>query len=155
MENSQIPICTLSGQVIHGKGIGKTAGVPTANLLIEQEQLPPLGVYASVVHIKGSKFLGATNVGLRPGIDSESRISVETFIIDFQGSLYGTFLEVDLYCFLRPAQKMKSLKDLQQQVGKDCLTVRERLCGIFLTNFEGPNIKKALIKSMYASWHPV
>lgn len=124
------PQFSLSGQVVHGKGNGKTVNMPTANLQInEVTQLPPLGVYASVVHIKEHDYPGVTNVGYRPSVGHEKRISVETFIIGYEGDLYGTFISVDLYHFLRPTQKMKSLQEVRRQVIIDCLNVKELLNG--------------------------
>ena len=123
------PIFSFSGQVIHGKGNGKTVGMPTANLKTQQTQLPSLGVYASLVHMGEKRYLGATNVGHRPSCTDEDhdKISIETFILDFDGDLYGDTLQVDLYYFLRPTIKMNSLSQVQQQVHKDCERVRALL----------------------------
>ena len=83
------PLCSLSGLVVHGKGNGKTVGMPTANLQIDPTTpLPPLGVYASVVQLSTGCHLGVTNIGYRPSVDQERRISIETFILDFDADLY-------------------------------------------------------------------
>lgn len=122
------PLCSLSGLVVHGKGNGKTVGMPTANLQIDcKTPLPPLGVYASVAHVGAARHLGVTNIGYRPSIDDEHRISIETFILDFDADLYGQPLRVDLYEFLRPTMKFSSLQEVQRQVSRDCEQVRSLL----------------------------
>ncbi len=129
MENThKQPLCSLSGLVVHGKGKGKPAGMPTANLQIDpQTPLPPLGVYASVVHIGAARRLGVTNIGYRPSVDQERRISIETFILDFDADIYGQQIHIDLYDFLRPTIKFSSLQEVQRQVSHDCEQVRSLL----------------------------
>ncbi|MFR7474570.1 MAG: riboflavin kinase [Christensenellales bacterium] len=119
------PLCSLSGLVVHGKGNGKTVGMPTANLQIDPKTpLPPLGVYASMVQLSTGCHLGVTNIGYRPSVDQDRRISIETFILDFDADLYGQTISVDLYDFLRPTVKFSSLQEVQRQVSHDCEQVR-------------------------------
>ena len=116
---------TLHGRVVRGQGNGKTVGMPTANLEVAHgEQLPPNGVYASLVHVGESVRLGVTNVGYRPSVDDEQRISVETYLLDFDGLLYGQELCVEFYYFLRPTRKMESLDAVRKQVARDEAQVR-------------------------------
>lgn len=119
--NSRKSFFKLSGLVIHGKGKGRAVGMPTANLQIDtKKNLPNPGVYAAVVYIGDSTYLGVTNVGFRPTVDNSKDITVETIIINFSGDLYGEYITLELFDFIRPTKKMKSLVDVKKQVEKDC-----------------------------------
>ena len=113
------PLYQLSGRVIHGRGNGHTVGMPTANL--------PCPVYASLVNVDGADHLGVTNVGLRPSVDQSPCPTVETWLPDYSGSLYGREITVRLYHFLRPTVKMASLEAVMAQVKKDAQAARELL----------------------------
>ncbi len=84
--------------MIHGRGIGKLAGIPTANLSIDEApDLPEPGVYISQVMIKGETFCGVTHIGARPTVDRRREPSFETHILDFDRDIYGEFIRVLLY----------------------------------------------------------
>ena len=92
------PLFIISGKVVHGKGKGKTVGMPTANLEWgEIFDLPELGVYASKIQIEDKWYIGVTNVGFRPSVDSEKNITIETFILDFHQDIYGYPILLELY----------------------------------------------------------
>ena len=111
---------TVCGRVVHGKGRGKTVGMPTVNLALNpQMPLPPLGVYASRVYLDGAAYVGVTNLGYRPTVDQEKCITCETFILHLDADLYGKTLRVDLLHFLRPTRKMQSLEEVHEQVKND------------------------------------
>jgi riboflavin kinase/FMN adenylyltransferase len=109
----------LSGKVVHGKALGRTVGMPTANLCIEDGTIPEDGVYATRISVQGKTYTSVTNIGRRPTVDDESYITVETFIIDFNEDIYGQFVELEVYKFLRPIHKFSSLEEVQKQVNKD------------------------------------
>ena len=109
----------LSGKVVRGKALGRTVGMPTANLCITEGTMPEEGVYATRIRIGGGVYTSVTNIGRRPTVDDESYITVETFIIDFNEEIYGQFVELEVYKFLRPIQKFSSLEEVQKQVEKD------------------------------------
>ena len=114
------PLFTLSGPVIHGFGNGHKVGMPTANLAIPNESdLPPFGVYAAKVMIGEKEYMGVTNVGLRPTLTGDQKPTIETFILDFSGDLYGKEISLSLISFLRPTRKMGSLEDVKNQVEED------------------------------------
>ncbi len=116
----------VKGCVVHGRGKGRTVGMPTVNLAVnEGMKLPPVGVYATRVYLDGQVWMGVTNVGTRPSVDHETDITVETFILDFHGNIYGRGIEVEFYQFLRPVRKMESLEAVRLQVEKDSLRVRK------------------------------
>ncbi len=123
---SEEVLCRLTGPVVRGKGKGRTVGMPTVNLGITAEtKLPPLGVYATLVYLGEETFMGVTNVGTRPSVDNEERITVETLILDFSGDVYDQEITVEFCHYIRPIRKMESLKAVQLQVEKDSLVARE------------------------------
>ncbi len=128
------PIYQLSGVVAHGRSKGHTVGMPTANLPCPQgREHPPFGVYTAKVTVEedaGRKtYLGVTNIGLRPSVDSDPQPTVETLLLDFDGNLYGRTITVALYHFLRPTIKMASLEDVKNQVKKDAEETRKLMKG--------------------------
>ena len=79
----------VRGEVVHGNALGRTIGMPTANLLPgEQKLLPVYGVYATRVEVEGKTYGGVTNVGVKPTIGAD-RANVETTLLVFVGKLYG------------------------------------------------------------------
>jgi riboflavin kinase/FMN adenylyltransferase len=115
----------ITGRVVHGRGKGRTVGMPTVNLdLSTCSQLPPLGVYASLVWIGKAVWMGVTNVGRRPSVDNDQDITVETLILDFDRDVYGQEITVEFYAYLRPIVQMESLEAVKLQVEKDSLRVR-------------------------------
>ena len=113
---------TLTNRVAHGKHIGSSAlGFPTVNLSIpDQVIVPAFGVYATKVHFNGHSFMAVTNVGVRPTIqDNDGRVTVEGFILDFSGDLYGQEVRMEFYKRLRGEQKFPSLQALAQEIGRN------------------------------------
>ena len=113
------PHC-LSHTVEHGKKIGSSIGIPTVNLTIPPHVITPAhGVYATRVQIGGESYMGATNIGVRPTVDNSTHVTVETFILDFSGDLYGEMAAVALCDFIRPERKFSGLEELKQQIAAD------------------------------------
>ncbi len=116
----------VKGEVISGNQIGRTLGMPTANIVPNAEKLvPPNGVYASRIHIDGKIYSGITNVGYKPTIGDKNEKGIETFIFDFDENIYGKTIEVELHAYERGEQKFTSLKELQSQMQRDCLFSKE------------------------------
>ena len=109
----------LIGKVVRGKALGRTVGMPTANLCITEGTMPEEGVYATRIRIGDGVYTSVTNIGRRPTVDDESYITVETFIIDFDEEIYGEQAVLEVHKLLRPIQKFDSLKEVQKQVQKD------------------------------------
>ncbi|MBR5382641.1 MAG: tRNA (adenosine(37)-N6)-threonylcarbamoyltransferase complex ATPase subunit type 1 TsaE [Clostridia bacterium] len=110
----------LTGTVVHGHGKGRTAGFPTANLACEQGTvLPPCGVYAARVTIEGRQYVGVTNVGTRPTADDSALTTVETWILDCSGDLYGKEMKLGLLSYLRGIRKFDSMENLKAQINLD------------------------------------
>lgn len=119
-----LTLCTLSGIVIHGRGIGKLMGMPTANLDCTAEKLPSLGVYVSLVCWDDAEFMGVTHIGTRPTIDNDDAISIETHLLSFDGNLYGQRLEILLLHKLRDSMKFPSASHLKEQFHIDCCNAK-------------------------------
>lgn len=110
----------VSGEVLHGRKIGRTLGLPTTNLLPSEEKLlPPNGVYLTRTLLEEGIFYGITNIGYKPTVGGESHKGVETFLFDFSGDLYGRFLKVEFLEFERPEQKFRSLEELKARILSD------------------------------------
>ena len=115
----------FTGQVVPGRGLGHTIGVPTANLAIpEGLVLPKNGVYACKALIDGKEYLAVTNIGSRPTVDGH-HITVEPWILDFEGDLYGKGIYVAFYKYLRPEQKFENLADLKTEIEKNAAQTRD------------------------------
>lgn len=110
----------LTGRVVHGKALGRTVGMPTANIEVTDESLlPDCGVYATRIWMGDEMYLAVTNIGLRPTVDNEQQVTVEAHILDFDRDIYGKIVELEVHKFLRPIQKFGSLEGVQKQVKKD------------------------------------
>lgn len=123
------PILTISiGEVEHGKALGRTVGMPTANLGVADSKLkPPSGVYATSVQIDDEVFKSMTNIGKRPSVDDFDYVTIEAFILDFARDIYGKKIILGVRQFVRGVQKFNNLEEVQQQVQKDIQKVREVL----------------------------
>ena len=125
MMKQSTPLYTLSGVVIHGRGVGKHVGTPTADLALGPgSHLPPSGVYASRAAARGVWYYGVTSVGRRPTLYGEGVPSVETHLFDFSGNLYGQPLTLELHCKLREIQKFDDLTQLLEQIRQDGAAAR-------------------------------
>ncbi len=110
----------IAGKVIHGNRIGRTIGFPTVNQLpAASKLLPPLGVYTSKIKWNQKEFLGISNIGCKPTVAAEGICGVESYIYDFEESIYGDFIEVYLQEFKRPEQKFHNLDALKAQLQED------------------------------------
>ena len=117
----------LAGQVVPGKQLGRTLGIPTANLrLPEGVVCPRFGVYACKAVVDGVEYPAVTNVGVRPTVSGEG-VTIEPWLLDFEGDLYGKELALRFYAFLRPEQKFASLEELQAEIRKNAEQTRKML----------------------------
>lgn len=115
----------MCAKVISGEQIGKSIGVPTANLELDPDKfLPKRGVYATIAHLREKDYPAVTNVGVRPTFSEQEIISVETLILDFNDDIYGEELRVEFIQCLRPEQKFDGVQALTQQIEKDKLITR-------------------------------
>ena len=116
----------FSGTVTHGKKLGRLLGCPTANQILPPELLElNHGVYATRVQLHdGSSRNAVTNVGSRPSLDDGQHITVESWLLDYEGDLYDSTLRVEFCKFLRPEQKFGSLDELLAAIKRDGETAR-------------------------------
>jgi len=118
----------MAGEVLHGKGLGRTVGMPTANLgVAPNKKKPPEGVYATLTRIDGKVFKGLTHVGRRPSVDNDTNISTETLLLDFSRDIYGKKIELYVCAFIRGIMKLNGLVEVQKQVQKDIVAARTLL----------------------------
>ena len=115
----------LTGEVVAGRKLGRTIGIPTANMEIpEGLAVPRLGVYAGVTVVDGKRYLTVTNIGSRPTVGGH-QVRAESWLLDFEGDLYGKPMTLAFLKFLRPEKKFESLEELKAQILKDAQQVRE------------------------------
>ena len=117
----------LTGTVVPGKQLGRRLGIPTANLrLPEEAAVPKFGVYACRCIIDDEAYPAVTNVGTRPTVEGRG-ITVEPWILDYSGDLYGRDITLEFYRFLRREQKFPDLDALKTQIREDAEMTREYL----------------------------
>ena len=115
----------LSGKVVHGHQLGRRLGIPTANLrLPEGLAVPKFGVYACRCRIDDKVYPAVTNIGTRPTVEGHS-VTVEPWILDYEGDLYDRELTLEFHFFLRPEQKFPSLEALKQEIFRNAEETRE------------------------------
>lgn len=116
---------SILGTVIQGRQLARKLGFPTANLALEAEQLPPIGVYAVKALVEGRQYFGVANLGLRPTVEDGSVTRhFEVHLFDFTGDIYGATVEVRFVQRLRDEMKMDSLEALQAQIARDSQQAR-------------------------------
>lgn len=116
-----------AGTVTGGRRVGRKMGTPTINLVGDDENLvlPGRGVYASLVTVGDRLLPSITNIGVRPTFGTGGAPSVETFIFDFEGDLYGSRILLELHKFLRPELCFESPKALSAQIAADIEAVKQ------------------------------
>ena len=119
---------TIRGKVVPGKQLGRTIGIPTANILYNANYVvPKFGVYLTGVTVDGKYYYGATNIGTNPTF-GEQEIKVETYLYNYEGdSLYGKIMDVALLDFIRPEIAFDGVEALKTRMDKDLSTLRERI----------------------------
>ena len=109
----------VEGQIVHGFERGRTIGFPTANLKPRNRVIPKYGVYATATLIKNVWRRSITNVGIRPTFDGDHEPSIESYIFDFDGDLYGDVLRVRFLHRIRDEKKFDGIDELKAQIAAD------------------------------------
>jgi riboflavin kinase/FMN adenylyltransferase len=118
----------VTGQVVAGKGRGaKLLGVPTANILPENDLLPASGIYAVLVTRDGEHLPGVANIGTCPTFDNQEEMTLEVHLLGFDGDLYGERLQVDFVARLREERRFPSIDELASQIRADMDAARQVL----------------------------
>jgi len=115
----------LTGTVVSGRKLGRTLGIPTANLPLPAQTVSlRKGVYACRASVEGKGYLAVTNVGDRPTVGGH-HVTVEPWLLDFEGDLYGKELTLAFHAFLRPEKKFDSLESLQAEIRENAAQTRK------------------------------
>lgn len=117
----------LTGKVVHGRALGRTLGIPTANLrLPEGLAVPKFGVYACSCCLDGKEYPAVANLGTRPTVEGH-HITVEPWILDYSGDLYDREITLQFHYFIRPERKFDSLEDLKAEILRNAEEARAYL----------------------------
>jgi len=120
---------TLEGTVRNGFQRGRRLGYPTINLMPEPDLLlPKRGVYASLATVEGQIYAAVTNIGTRPTFSDADIVSIESFLLDFSGDVYGRTARVAFLKYLRPERGFESGDALRAQITSDIEEARV-ICG--------------------------
>ncbi len=114
----------VEGGIIRGNRRGHTIGFPTANLKPHNRVIPRYGVYATATLIDGTWRKSITNIGVRPTFEDTSEPSIESYIFDFDGDLYGDVLRVRFLHRIRDERKFNGIDELKAQIEKDTRRAR-------------------------------
>ena len=127
----------VEGRVVRGEQRGAELGFPTANLQPQNRVIPRKGVYVTAALIDGQWRRSVTNIGTRPTFGSENETSVETFVMNWSGDLYGDVVRVRFLHRLREEKKFTSVEELKSQIERDVTQARNY--------FERAGVKKELL----------
>ena len=115
---------TLRGEVVYGRQLGRTVGMPTVNLKTADEKLLPAhGVYGTITIVDGVRYLGVTSIGPRPTVDNLPTVTIETFLLHFNRELYGQHISLELKMYIRPITKFENLEAVRKKVDEDVMYV--------------------------------
>lgn len=121
----------MLGEVVHGKALGRTQGMPTANLGVADNKIKPIdAVYCTRVLLGDESFKAMTNIGKRPSVDNFDYVTIEAFILDFARNIYGQKLVLEVHKYVRGVVKFDSLAEVRAQIDKDIQEVRDFLDNI-------------------------
>lgn len=110
---------SISGEVVHGKKIGRTIGFPTANIFVDDMKLlPKKGAYIVEVWLKNQQYKGMLSIGTNPTVGG-NKLSVEVNILNFKGDIYGERLTLKFRYFLHEEIKFENLEKLIERLKQD------------------------------------
>jgi riboflavin kinase/FMN adenylyltransferase len=112
---------SITGEVIYGDKLGRKIGFPTANIkpVSEYKLIPQNGVYLVKSEISGKNYFGMMNIGVRPTVTEDQKLTLEVNFLDFDGDLYGQSLKIKFLDFIRREKKFNSVEELKKQIEKD------------------------------------
>lgn len=116
----------VDGTVVPGRKKGKELGIPTANLSLDNEIVPPDGVYATEMIRKARRYISVTNIGSRPTFQGAGH-AVETHILDFREMIYGESVRISFLARLREERRFAGGTELREQIQQDIDAARRIL----------------------------
>lgn len=117
----------IEGEVVEGFGRGRKLGIPTANIKPSTKYvLPPDGVYAAYCYANGNKYKGVVNFGHKPTF-KDGDFTIEVHLPNFEGDLYGEYVEIELVEFIRGEEEFEEVDELIETINKDILYIKEVL----------------------------
>ncbi len=118
---------SIESNVIEGRRIGNTLGFPTANINYDTHKiLPRTGIYITKTTVDEKIIPSITNVGYNPTVkSSEHKLKIETYLLDYTGTLYGEEIKVDFLTRIRDEKTFDSFDLLKAQIAKDVDAARE------------------------------
>jgi len=120
---------SLTGNVVSGQQLGRTIGFPTANIEPNDSHkiIPQTGVYACKLLVKGNKYDGMLNVGIKPTVSSKTKQTIEVHIFNFSDDIYSEEVVIEFVDRVRNEQKFESVDALKAQLKIDEQTVKKLL----------------------------
>ena len=116
----------ICGRVVHGDRRGRTLGFPTANVRLDRPKPALTGIFAVKCHGVATRGLeGVASLGINPAVRSGGPASLEAFLFDFSGDLYGRRISIEFVKKLRDEARFASLDELAAQIRRDCDAARE------------------------------
>ena len=114
----------MMGHVVYGRQLGRTIGVPTANIRLQRYRSPLTGVFCVSIHGLDRRYEGVANIGVRPTVDGSEPL-LEVHIFDFDEDIYGRLLTVTVHRKLRDERRFPSLDALKSQIERDIRAARD------------------------------
>lgn len=114
----------LRGRPVAGDGRGEALGFPTLNQSVENETIPPHGVYISNLRIRGKSYPSISNIGINPTFSTGTHVKVESFVLTGKISAQVERVDLDLLKYLRPEIKFANVEELKKQIERDILEAK-------------------------------
>lgn len=111
----------FTGTVIEGKKLGRAIGIPTANVIVEDEDklIPANGVYCVNVNVRNKTYKGALNIGTNPTTDNDNSQKIEVHILNFNEDIYHQKIQISFLKKIRDEEKFDSIESLKNQILQD------------------------------------
>jgi riboflavin kinase / FMN adenylyltransferase len=133
----------LSGRIVTGHRRGQELGFPTANIASQTEVIPLNGIYATSIQFKNKRWLSVSSVGVNPTFGDGPR-TVESFILDFEGDIYGEWVKLSFVQRIREEKKFVTINDLIAQMHEDVKRAKTVFKELELADKEDPQNNSAL-----------
>ena len=117
----------ISGTVVAGNRLGRALGYPTANISPDYayKLIPGNGIYAVIAHLHGRALNAVMSIGVRPTVTDSNLQTIEVYIIDFDGDIYGEKIQIEIVEYIRPELKFGSIDELKQHIALDIETAQK------------------------------